>query len=200
MGNFRAIWAAKATTESPYIVVPARQNKQAVIKKMVADAGHASDLIKIFPCRQAGYTENKVAIVANDDEGTFDGDATADTLNGNTVAINDFILMNLDDRSVDPMLGAWQLMLIAGMGGETADTLDITDLTGYNSEQVPRAGMAVDKPAFIIWAEDVITLPLADAAVDYEWISAGWTNYPLVIQIVNGGSAAVNLGGLIEYF
>ncbi|WP_428412017.1 hypothetical protein [Pararhizobium sp.] len=192
--------AESSAAQNDSFVVPEYDDKKALVESLNATGGNAADQVRAFPPRGLGQATVKTAIAANADAAVLNGDAAAgNQINGQAVAANDFLLLELDARH--PQRGNWQLMLIAAVNGAAANgEIDITNLTAFDAEQVPRAASAVNKRAYIIFAEDVRTLLIGNTTVlDIRRSIVGFAGHPLALVIDGNAAALHRITGTIAY-
>ena len=140
------------------ITIPPQIGKKIVITSLRVVGGSAGSDIRVMLWNDKGKTTTNTAAAANDGDLQLAGDTGAnDTLNGAVYAANDWVLVKLDSRRYLDALNSWQMMEIAGVGGATSGTIDITSVTAADGENDPVNAVASGNPAYVMLAEDGYT-------------------------------------------
>ena len=190
---------ANAVNESNVYVIPPKHGKQIVIHSFTVVGGSAGGSLDFYPCRGAGETTvSQAAITAADTAFELTSDGTADQLSGVAVAAADFVLLKTDTRH--PVHGSYQLVAIGSVGAGGAAYIDVDTTTDYDSETGIRAACALGNQAFIIWAEDVSTLPVgAETITREDYAFVGNKGYPVALKQTPNGATTHSIFGVAEY-
>ena len=194
MSKFTSFRTSSALLQNDADVIEQFDKKSALIRSLNATGGDAADTIRFFPGGLKGETTVLTAISASDDAGFFVGDTgVKNTINGNVIAANDFILLHLDT-------GGFQLMeIIAVNAGVADDQIEVTDFTAFSGDNAPRAASAVGSTAYFILAEDVSTIGIGTSSLNLDLPFLGEGGHPCAISSDGAAAAQQNVAGVVEY-
>jgi len=173
-------------------VIPERRNHQILLKHVIAKGGNAADYLRVFPAKAYGETTVLTAAIATATALYLVGDGATNTLHGVAVAANDYVLVMTNT------LG-WQLALIGAVTGSDANKIYISTLTALDGGTGLKAATAAGNKAFVIWAEDILSVLLGTTQFDIEDLTAGEVGKPLALASEGAAAAAHFMGGVCEY-
>jgi len=206
MGKF---WSANVTTGASdvdnVITIPRKAGKQIVIRYLRVVGCHATSDLRMFAPGNKTKTAVSTAVTANGDSFILNGDAGVnDTLNGEAIDANDWLLLKLDTPRFLDRLGAWQLLMISSVGGGTAGKIDIDDALPCDGENDPQNAAAVGNEAHCILAEDVYTEIIGAATKVFDGgdnaaIFSGKPGFPVALHLEAGDGVAHEMQVTAEY-
>ena len=173
-------------------VIPERRNHQVLLRHVVAKGGHANDFLKVFPAKAYGETTVLTGIAGAATAIYLVGDGATNTLHGVAVAANDYVLIMTDTKG-------WQLALVGAVTASDANKIRISTLTALDGGAGAKDAITAGNKAFVIWAEDILSVALGTAQFDLEYMAAGEVGKPLALSSLGADTAAHFMGGVCEY-
>ena len=175
------------------IIVPGLPGMQAYLRDVKATGGSAGALLHGFAGRAGRKTTVKTAAIDAATTLVLNGD-DAGLINGYTPTTSDYVLVAGNATSADDAFGTgigWRILKIGGVTVTAAsDQVSLTSLVGQDGHTGMEGTVSAGAVAYVISATDLVTLPLAAAAVVYEDVLIGEPGAPVGMLLVPGGATA----------
>jgi hypothetical protein len=189
---------AEGDTNVSTIIPSASKVQTGQITSLSYNGRDSTSLLTIYPFHSA----LKTTLIAGDDGiaggiGAFnltaDTATTDDKLNGVVVAVDDHVLIALED-------GSWQLFTIGSMDEGTSGVIAITGMTPFDADNNLRSKALNGATAYVLLAEHVMVRAGGDGyqTVDVP-IACGEQGVPFALSLSSGADNAKDISGIVEY-
>ena len=190
------------------ITIPQQQGKQIVIRNLRVVGGDAAGPgtnLTMVAWAEKGKTTVATTVAAN--SGQIDLVAeTQNTLNGQTYAASDWVLLQLDTRRFQDRLGSWQMMEMQTVNAGAATVIDIDAFIngGDDSETDPANAVTAGNTAYVALAEDAYTELIGAATKIFDGgpgaaIFAGKPSHPVSLHLEAGDATEHSMMVTAEY-
>lgn len=169
-------------------------DKRGLVDGLNGKGGHANCIIKFYPAHALGETTVATAASSAATAIVLDGDASVkNTLNGRAVTNADFLLVSTDS--------GWQLCTITTVnaGGANA-TIALSVIAGTNGEAGLMDDVAEDAVAYIVRAEDTVTIPVGAATIaNYRNVFCSQPGRPFAVGQTAGDASAHYASAIVKF-